>query len=171
MIFCPLPGKPIVSQWYGSNPAHYAQYGQAGHNGIDFAVPVGTKVYAPHEGIIKIKKTAGGYGRHITITSLPYKDNTRRVSTLAHLSSSLNLFDGQFVSARDVVALSGGAKGTDGAGDSSGPHLHWDYALEDSYGNRLNKKNGYNGALNLCPVVSGIRSSSVQLWEAEALLR
>lgn len=44
IITTPVPGAR-VSQWFGSNPALYKPYNLAGHNGIDYAVPVGTLVY------------------------------------------------------------------------------------------------------------------------------
>lgn len=165
MIFSPIPNKPRISQWFGERPDHYAQYGMKGHNGIDFSVPKGTQVFAPHEGYVHIQNNGtAGYGLHIIITSEPYKTvGTRRRSTLAHLSSAL-VAEGQFVSAGDVVALSGNS------GDSSGPHLHWTYCLTDKLFNVLDYANGFHGAVDLAPLINGKRLSHVQLWIPGSIL-
>ena len=46
----PIPGARI-SQRFGENPAMYTQYNLAGHEGVDFAAPVGTPVRAAHDGV------------------------------------------------------------------------------------------------------------------------
>src|SRR3989338_1393803 len=83
MIFCPLPGRPLVTQGFGQNPESYATFGLAGHNGIDFGVPAGTTVYAPHDGIAKVTdEGSSGYGLSVTI------EDAKRRSILAHLEST-----------------------------------------------------------------------------------
>ena len=166
MLFCPFPGRPRVSQWFGSNPGYYAKYGMKGHNGIDIAIPVGRIVYAPHEGVISLKDNGqAGYGKHILITSLPYKTGKRRQTALAHLSSFGNLQEGQFISARDATGLSGNT------GDSTGPHLHWTYKILDEAGNVLDVNNGFHGAVNLAPMNGVNRTSFIQLWNYDSLLQ
>ena len=44
------PALRIISQRFGENPWDYAKFGLAGHNGIDFAVPVGTPIHAVDNG-------------------------------------------------------------------------------------------------------------------------
>ncbi len=159
MIFSPFPGRPQISQWYGEHPGYYKKYNMNGHNGIDFAVPVGTQVYAPHEGYVHIVDDGDvGYGKHIIITSEPYKQvGTRRQSTLAHLSL-VQIPEGAFVSAGDPVARSGNT------GDSTGPHTHWTYKLQDRNKNTLDHANGFLGATDLAPIINGIRLSHILLW-------
>ncbi len=55
MIFCPLPGTPLITQGFGQNPDRYAPFGLKGHDGIDFETTDGTPVYAPHDGIATVK--------------------------------------------------------------------------------------------------------------------
>ena len=111
-------------------------YGLNGHNGIDFAVPDGTRVYAPHDGIATLKDNGGqDYGLHIIV------QDGKRQSTLAHLSS-VSVLNGQSISQGDPVGLSGHS------GDASGPHLHWTYKML-SNGSVLNKTNGYQGAIDV----------------------
>lgn len=136
MIFCPLSGTPTVTQGFGQNPDQYAAYGLNGHNGIDFGVPDGTKVYAPHDGIVTVKDNGSkDYGLHLII------QDGKRQSTLAHLSSVI-VQSGQAIAQGDPVGLSGHS------GDATGPHLHWTYKML-SGGAVSNKTNGYQGAVDV----------------------
>jgi murein DD-endopeptidase MepM/ murein hydrolase activator NlpD len=68
MIFSPLPGNPLVTQGFGQNAESYAPYGMQGHNGIDFGIPEGTVVYAPHDGTATVKDNGTkDYGLHVII--------------------------------------------------------------------------------------------------------
>ncbi len=150
MIFCPLPGTPLVTQGFGQNPEIYAQYGDAGHNGIDFGVPEGTPVYAPHDGIVTLKDHGTkDYGLYVVIT------DGRRHSTLAHLSQ-VQVVDGQKISQGDVVGKSGKS------GDATGPHLHWTFKLLKN-GVAEFKTNGFQGAVD--------PSELTRLWLDQNLLQ
>ena len=136
MIFSPLPGTPLVTQGFGQNPGMYAAFGLAGHNGIDFGVPEGTTVYAPHDGVASVKdEGTSGYGLSVTIA------DTKRQSVLAHLSST-TLQSGQTVYQGDPIGKSGKS------GNASGPHLHWTFKILSS-GQVQNKDNGYQGAMDV----------------------
>ncbi len=136
MIFSPLPGTPIITQGFGQNPQIYSQFGYQGHNGIDFGCPVGTIVYAPHDGIATIKNDGNaGYGLSLCI------DDPKRRSLFGHLSEVL-VTDGQVVYQGDPVAKSGQT------GFSTAPHLHWTYKILKN-GVVQNKSNGYDGAVDV----------------------
>ena len=136
MIFSPISGTPTVIQGFGQNPQDYAAYGMAGHNGIDFAVPVGTTVYAPHDGMVIVKDNGtSDYGLHVIV------DDGRRRSYLAHLSQ-VAFQNGQSVSQGDPVGLSGKS------GDATGPHLHWTFKQVQN-GVVQHKNNGYQGAIDV----------------------
>lgn len=136
MIFCPLPGKPLVTQGFGQNPADYAPFGLAGHDGIDFGVPEGTTIYAPHDGVARVKDDgAVGYGLQVIV------EDDKRQSVMAHLSQSL-VANGQKIYQGDPIAKSGKS------GNSSGPHLHWVYKILKN-GIVQNKDNGFNGAVDV----------------------
>ncbi len=148
MIFSPLPGRPLITQGFGQNPADYAAFGMAGHNGIDFGVPEGTAVYAPHDGTITVKdEGTQGYGRSVTI------DDGKRRSLLAHLSQS-KVANGQSIAQGDPVALSGES------GNATGPHLHWTFRLVKN-GQVQNKDNGFDGAMDV--------TECTRLWEEKNL--
>lgn len=134
--------RPRVTQWFGGNRAVYEQYGMIGHNGIDYGVPVGTPVFAPMDGIVKVVDSGkAGYGLHIKIRN-PFK---RTEVVLGHLSRA-DVVDGAFVTMGDKIALSGNT------GHSTGPHVHEGVRLLKEGGKTplfewqvLNYGNGYLG--------------------------
>ncbi|MDO8648333.1 MAG: M23 family metallopeptidase [Candidatus Peregrinibacteria bacterium] len=136
MIFCPLPGTPLITQGFGQNPELYASFGFAGHDGIDFGVPEGTVTYAPHDGKATVKDDGtNGYGLHLVI------DDGKRRSLLAHLSEC-SVQNGQSVYQGDPIGKSGKS------GNSSGPHVHWSYKILKN-GVVQNQDNGYAGAVDV----------------------
>lgn len=135
MILCPLPGTPLITQGFGQNPADYASYGLAGHNGIDFGVPEGTSVYAPHDGTVTVMDHGTkDYGLHVIVS-----DGSRQ-SVLAHLSQT-SLTTGQKISQGDLAGKSGKT------GDATGPHLHWTFKpVKNNVA--VFKDNGFQGAVD-----------------------
>ena len=109
----PIPGAR-VSQPFGANPVMYAQFGLAGHEGVDFAAAVGTPVRAAHNGRVRYS-TGAVYGIQAWIEG-------DGITTLyAHLSK-VGLAGN--VQAGDVIGWSGNT------GRSTGPHLHWGLKLQ-----------------------------------------
>ncbi|HJV65118.1 MAG TPA: peptidoglycan DD-metalloendopeptidase family protein [Geomonas sp.] len=84
------------------------------HNGVDIAVPVGTKVKAIAAGKVVESAPHGGYGNLVTIE---HPDGS--TSLYGH-NSQLSVKAGDQVAAGDVIALSGST------GRSTGPHLHFE---------------------------------------------
>lgn len=97
------------------------------HNGLDYAVPVGTRVSAAASGTVSFANRRGGYGNTVIIT---HDDGS--TTMYAHLSS-IEVQRGARVTVGDQIALSGGARGARGSGTSTGPHLHFMY--RDAQGN------------------------------------
>lgn len=95
------------------------------HAGIDIAVPVGTPVLSPKEGVVIFEGEARGYGYAIYIR---HKDNI--VTRYGHLSE-IRVIRGQMLAQGVGIGLSGGARGAKGAGDSTGPHLHFEVRPND----------------------------------------
>src|SRR5713101_1577964 len=114
----PVPEGTAVSQGYG---------GESGHPGIDLAVPDGTKIAAAISGTVShaANDDPGGYGQWVEITG---SDGT--VTRYGHLSG-LAVKAGTAVKAGQVIGTSGGNKGEAGAGNSSGPHLHFEVRQGD----------------------------------------
>lgn len=96
------------------------------HKGIDIACPQGTPVLSVEDGEVTgswLDTTYGG-GNSIRIA---HADGL--TSHYCHLSKRL-VAKGDKVKAGDVIAMSGGTPGTEGAGTSTGPHLH--FALKNN---------------------------------------
>lgn len=105
-----------ITQPFAKNYIDYSQFGMKGHNGLDFACPVGTKVYAAHAGEVYATNNTGGYGLVVWIRSKELGIET----VYGHLSQFQDgLKNGDAVRAGQVIALSGDT------GHSTGPHLHF----------------------------------------------
>lgn len=108
-MILPLRGEPRVSQWFGENPDYYSRWNLAGHNGVDYVVPVGTPVYASHSGILEACN-GPTYGIHAYVRGSGYE------TVYAHLSE---VRTSGSVKEGERIGLSGNT------GNSTGPHLHW----------------------------------------------
>ena len=113
-LYRPLPdGVGYVSQWFGENPAMYARFGLAGHNGVDYGVAEGEAVRAAHAGrVINVAEDPDGYGLHMRIAGSGY------VTIYAHLSAVFVAL-GEVVQPCQTIGASGNT------GNSTGPHLHF----------------------------------------------
>lgn len=142
--FYPCSDEYPISQQFGENSSAYRQYGLSGHNGLDIAVPVGEPVYAAADGEVILAETDGSsaYGRQVRV------QHTRALTIYAHLSR-LNVHQGELVQAKQVIGWSGGECADPHAGNSSGPHLHFEIRPE------AGGVPGYNGAVNPLPLLRG----------------
>ena len=122
-----LSDVPRISQEFGENPEMYAQFGMIGHNGIDFACPTGTPIYATHSGIVTVERKTTGYGFAVRI------DNTEVQVIFAHLSK-IFVKNGDVINKGDKVGDSGNT------GNSTGPHLHYGMREKDKQGADKNYK-------------------------------
>ncbi|QWY84670.1 peptidase [Microbacterium phage DesireeRose] len=121
-----VPGGSVSLPQGGGNPftkfsitRDFADHIAKGSNGIDYGMPVGTPLPSAIGGTVTISPNSGNYGHKATV-----RDGVN-VSTYAHLSS-FAVKSGQVVKPGDVLGASGGARGAEGAGNSTGPHLHWE---------------------------------------------
>jgi murein DD-endopeptidase MepM/ murein hydrolase activator NlpD len=86
------------------------------HEGVDFAVPQGTPVYAAADGVVKDAKPNGGYGNYVR---LEHDDGV--ATAYGHLSRfAPGLKPGKQVTRGELVGFSGNT------GRSTGPHLHFE---------------------------------------------
>jgi len=139
--------RPTITQLFGANPDVYGQFGMNGHNGIDFAVPTGTPIFAPCDGDAIFSDDGNGYGKHCKIRS----PHGPREIVLGHFSKYARK-NGK-VSMGDLIAYSGNT------GFSSGPHLHFGMRkLIESNGNIWqwsvkDYSNGYKGYIDIIDYV------------------
>lgn len=123
------------------------------HDGIDFAAPVGTPIYAVNSGTAYSVKTGynGGWGDHIRI-----KHDDGYETIYAH-ANKLDIKEGQTVQKGQKIAEVGSS------GRSTGPHLHFGvYKQGDTaYGK------GVNPSLYLGSAIDGITPSNNDTLSAE----
>lgn len=86
------------------------------HHGIDYAAPMGTKVFASGDGTVTQAKWVGGYGYFVKI-----RHNSEYTTGYAHLKSfAKGIRPGVRVKQGQVIAYVGNT------GRSTGPHLHFE---------------------------------------------
>lgn len=95
------------------------------HSGVDFAVPVNTKIYAPIAG--QITKVAVQKDKAGLYVKLRFTDNTTTYDIIfAHLHRS-TVLNGQSVKQGDLLGYTGGdVNDIPNCGRTTGPHLHFE---------------------------------------------
>lgn len=142
-----------ISQKFGENKIDYSQFGLIGHNGIDYAAPTGTPYYAVTDGwIIEQTKKETGYGYRLCIL-----DKLNRVWVYGHSQDFAQVLelDWNFWERKYPVKEGHLLGFIDSTGFSTGPHLHLGVYQYDNKGNKLNGGNGYGGAIDPWPILTG----------------
>ncbi len=123
------PKKGISAYFHDSG---YKKRFQVAHNAIDIPVDQGSKIHAATAGYV-YKAVDNGKGYSYII--LLHRDNIRTV--YGHVSR-IDVKEGQMVQEGEVIGLSGGKPGTDGAGRmTTGPHLHFEVLEGEKWRNPL----------------------------------
>ncbi len=113
----PLDHYIRISSPFGTRRSYGGGPMTSYHEGTDFAVPAGTPVYAPADGVVMIAEPLAVRGNAVVI------DHGWGVySGLYHLSE-IKVTPGQPVKQGDLIGLSGNT------GLSTGAHLHWDIRI------------------------------------------
>lgn len=113
----------LVSEW----PGGYSDIRYGVHMGTDFRQAQGTPLRATVEGSIRIYNSNGSDGWGIDIN---------RVDGLVVRNWHISQFacnTGDYVKPGDIIGYTGGAVGTPGAGNSTGPHLHWEIRTNTNF--------------------------------------
>ena len=131
------------------------------HDGVDYAAPTGSKVYASADGVITVSKWYGGYGNYITI-----RHNSEYSTGYGHLKSfAKGIRPGVRVKQGQVIAYVGNT------GRSTGPHLHFEVIKNGVKVNPLTVKAATGENLSgaklaaFKKVVAEIKASSLQSKE------
>ncbi|MFN8395549.1 MAG: M23 family metallopeptidase [Bacteroidia bacterium] len=113
----PVNGTLISGFGYRNHPVMgYTKF----HEGLDFACPVGTPIYASGNGVVDIAESGeNGYGICLNIN---HQNGYR--TKYAHLSKIM-VRNGQAIKRGQLLAYSGNT------GLSSGPHLHYEVSFKD----------------------------------------
>ncbi len=115
-----------ITNWWGAIPPYNHDYQDhvargSGNPGVDWGMPQGSSLKAPHEGQLSIAQSLAPGA--LWQANIVHPTGWR--SELLHVSGFVGA--ARYVALGDVVALSGGLPGApgSGAGLSDGAHLHW----------------------------------------------
>ena len=118
LMSSPVPAaSPVTSPW---GPRRGSKTISRFHRGVDYGVRVGTPVESVGPGVVTFVGQGSGWGNNIVI-----KHPNGYSSRYAHLSS-MQVGKGDKIRANQVIGKSGGKPGAPGAGNSTGPHLHFE---------------------------------------------
>lgn len=115
--------KFTISQGYGKTKFSKTAYKSGKHNGIDFAAPTGTPLYAAGDGKVIGVGNLGkyAYGRWVAI------DHGNGIVTLYGHMNSISVSKGKQVKQGDKIGSVGST------GYSTGPHVHFTVYASESY--------------------------------------
>jgi bacterioferritin (cytochrome b1) len=137
--------KYRISQLFGENYDIYKRFNLAGHNGIDYALPVGTQLVSPIEGVVvEVDYDENGYGWYVKV------ENATEGALLAHMSE-VQVQVGFVVEQGQNLGLSGNT------GFSTGPHTHFGY-----YRIPRDRTNGFNGYIDPMPYFNESGDTNVE---------
>jgi len=100
-----------ITQKFRANPKVYKKFGLAGHDGLDYGCPTGTKLYAPMAGTVYVGWAPKTWGLFYSI------ENDWGTVYLCHLKENY-MSTGSKVMKEQLMGE------TDNTGFSTGPHLH-----------------------------------------------
>jgi murein DD-endopeptidase MepM/ murein hydrolase activator NlpD len=119
-----IPSGPRTSGYGKREPPTAGA--SANHLGLDIKLGQGTPIYAPEAGLVELSKTVGGYGKRIELNLGVLEGTSDKLTTTYSHLSRLSVQAGDRVEKGQLIGDSGGAKGTKGAGTSTGAHLHFE---------------------------------------------
>ena len=118
-IRIPLAISPRISSKFNLNRKHPITGRVRPHNGTDFAVPIGTPVLAPGDGVVVKAVRHAFAGNYLVI-----RHGRQYTTRFLHLSKFL-VKPGDRVRRGQKIALSGNT------GRSTGPHLHYEFHVNN----------------------------------------
>ena len=113
------PCRGTISSEFGPRTG----FGSSYHQGLDIAVPTGTKIHAAAGGTVQCAGWSGGYGKLVII------NHGGGLKTYYGHNSVIKCRKGQKVSRGSVIALAGST------GQSSGSHCHFGVLVHGSFKN------------------------------------
>lgn len=144
----PFSGNYQMVQGFGvaltdpQEAAYYAEFGLAGHDGLDFALPTGTPVLAADDGTVAMADINGVYGTTIVVR------HAWGQSYYGHLST-MEVKVGDTVHTGQEIGLSGAT------GHVTGPHLH--FGIKPLH---PQMDNGFYGKVDPTPYLAALSGNS-----------
>lgn len=155
----PFNGNYFITQGFGVDEtdeamsAKYAKYGLLGHDGIDFAVPIGTPLLSVDDGYIARASENGDYGTTVII------QHSWGRSYYGHMSK-MDKEIGDSVARGEKIGESGNTGLL-----TTGPHLHFGIKFNDN-----NPGNGYYGKVNPLPYMQNSLVADISTATPSAVL-
>lgn len=151
----PFLGGYKITQLFGKRPQYYAQFGFAGHEGVDMIPDDGRRdIYAIEDGIVVRDVDPGerldAYGHLVVI----WNKETRRAWWYAHSEEN-------YVELGDQVRRGQKIAKEGSSGNSSGPHLHLGLRMSDEKGNPVNTGNGFKGFIDPLPDLNKLNEQEI----------
>ena len=141
-----------ITQFFGSNPSIYKQYGFAGHEGLDI-VPIGSdwSIYAPEDGkIVRDTDNPRDFSNYGNLMVLLSTDG-KRAWWFAHNQENY-VSIGQKVKKGDKLSKMGAT------GNVTGAHSH--LGLREAInGVAINTNNGFKGFIDPLPVLEDMKGT------------
>ena len=131
-LVSPVPSGARITSHFGPRKVTYNSKGvpsSSFHRGTDYGIVENTPLRAVDGGkVLRQGFDPKGYGTYLVM-----EHKNGKQSLYAHLNRVI-AGPGKKVNAGDLIALSGGRDGAPGAGNSNGPHLHFEYGSSVSPG-------------------------------------
>ena len=124
----PAPDSHTITSYFGWR-VHPITGTNKYHSGVDIGASYGSSVLAADSGTVILAGWNGGYGNCVVIS------HGNGITTLYGHMSSIAVSSGQSVSQGQTIGYVGST------GNSTGPHLHWEVAVNGSQVNPLNYAN------------------------------
>ncbi|AFJ02161.1 Peptidase, M23/M37 family [Methylophaga frappieri] len=116
-----------ISSGFNPNRLHPVLKTKRPHRGVDYAAPTGTPILATGDGKVIFVGTKGGYGRTVILSH-----GGRYTTLFAHMSKyKKGLRVGQRVRQGETIGYIGSS------GLATGPHLHYEFRVDDVHKNPL----------------------------------
>jgi murein DD-endopeptidase MepM/ murein hydrolase activator NlpD len=174
-----------VTQFFGENPALYAQFDLAGHNGTDLVRPWGEDLYAIEDAeVVSTVEDPHGYGKNVRLLAVN-KNQNGYYNEWVYGHTSKNLVKvGDMVKAGDKIALMGNTGFTISGSTPywnvnpyRGTHVHlglrqakrlktsgFTYAGSTTRLSIVNYGNGYKGYIDPAPFLTETASNLYQMF-------
>ncbi len=151
----PLDGKVRISSHFNPQRRHPVTGVIRPHKGTDFAVPVGTPVVAPADGIVDKASYSRSSGYYVVLR------HAGGYSTVYMHLSKINVNVGQKVKIGSTIARSGNT------GLSTGPHLHYELRLNNRPVNAMRVNLPKNGEVAVASKQRKRFDSNVAVYKKE----
>jgi murein DD-endopeptidase MepM/ murein hydrolase activator NlpD len=154
----------VSQRWNENHDYYYTNFKEIGHNGWDFSIPVGTPIYATHDGSVFFVGTdiTGAISISIDTTStFDYKGGQSQFRTIYGHLSEFKVLPNEKVKKGQLIALSGNT-----GRYTTGPHLHFGVHPIANFQD-TEHNNGWNGAVDPALFWDGTYPNSGHITHAE----